>query len=118
MALYERPATVLTGVCTHLQMTLGLATVLSLWMIGLPTMLYVVVTRHKGLVGLWQSMLWTYAFFNVVLIFGYACADWTAISVEVQAKSGNGVSSKLKAHLSDELEPAYKGEPLRTASIH
>eukprot|EP00037_Helgoeca_nana_P037781 m.17634 g.17634 ORF g.17634 m.17634 type:complete len:498 (-) comp9396_c0_seq1:1491-2984(-) len=100
------------------QMTLGLATVLSLWMIGLPTMLYVVVTRHKGLVGLWQSMLWTYAFFNVVLIFGYACADWTAISVEVQAKSGNGVSSKLKAHLSDELEPAYKGEPLRTASIH
>eukprot|EP00038_Savillea_parva_P016131 m.16053 g.16053 ORF g.16053 m.16053 type:complete len:518 (+) comp3348_c0_seq1:330-1883(+) len=97
------------------QMSLGVVTIIVLWVIGLPVMLHVMFGLHAGLPGLWQVMLGTYATFDGVIVFGYIFADWNAISIEAQQNSSTNsnehspvrdVSSaknvrKLKAKTSD-----------------
>jgi Na+-driven multidrug efflux pump len=76
----------LMGVCTGLgmQWTLGLTTVVVLWLFGLPTTYYLAVVQDGGILAVWQSLWPPYVLINVVLATAIARADWSAIADRVR----------------------------------
>lgn len=81
-------------VALGLQMRLTIATVASLWCLGLPLMWYLAFREGKGLLGLWQGVWPAYLVFNVFLFLAYYSKDWAATAAAVKSP----INDELPVH--------------------
>ena len=78
------------GACVGLgmQWTLGTATIISLWMVGLPSTYYLSVLQHGGIKMAW-SMVWPpYILLPIVLTISMVRADWDEIARDIRKREG------------------------------
>jgi len=78
------------GVATGLgmQWTLGVVTLIFLWVIGLPAVYFFALVRHGGLDAAWTWVYPPYIAMNTVLIVAFVRADWYAISAAIRKREG------------------------------
>jgi Na+-driven multidrug efflux pump len=78
------------GIATGLgmQWTLGIVTLVFLWIIGLPAIYYFALFRGGGLETTWTWVYPPYIFMNAVLVAAFCLADWHAISVAIRKREG------------------------------
>lgn len=91
------------GIATGLgkQLTLGVVSIIFLWVLGLPASYYFGIIQGGGLNVAWQSILPPYAAINAVLILSFVCADWDDISARIRIREG--VTTK-KDNINNPLE--------------
>jgi MATE family multidrug resistance protein len=78
------------GACVGLgmQWTLGTATIISLWMVGLPSTYYLSVLKHGGIRMAW-AMIWPpYILLPIVLTIAIMRADWDEIARDIRKREG------------------------------
>lgn len=78
------------GISTGLgmQWTLGVVTVVFLWIVGLPAVYYFALVCGGGLGTAWTMVFPPYIFMNAVLVVSFYRADWHAISEEIRKREG------------------------------
>lgn len=78
------------GSCIGLgmQWTLGVVTLVVLWIFGLPAAFFVSVTLHGGLNGAWSAIWPPYVVINLILSVAILRADWDAIAEQIRVREG------------------------------
>ena len=78
------------GVATGLgmQWTLGVVTVISLWIVGLPCIYYFSAFLGGGIDSAWSWMLPPYIAMNIVLMISFFRSDWHQIQNDIRAREG------------------------------
>jgi multidrug resistance protein, MATE family len=78
------------GVATGLgmQWTLGIITIVFMWVLGLPTTYYVAVWRQGGIQGAWATIWPAYLGINIVIVTAFVRTDWHAISRAIRIREG------------------------------
>jgi len=66
------------------QWALGMITIFSLWIIGIPLAWIFGIHYNKGFVGIWQTLSIPYCIQNFILILSYIFEDWNAISEKIE----------------------------------
>lgn len=95
------------GACVGLgmQWTLGNATIISLWMVGLPSTYYLAVVRGGGIQMAW-SLVWPpYILLPIVLTISIVRADWNEIARDIRKREG--------LELTDGGRPLFLLSPMR-----
>ncbi|GAX10697.1 multidrug resistance protein, MATE family [Fistulifera solaris] len=69
-----------------MQWTLGLVTILFLWVLGLPSAYYFAITRRGGLLAAWRCVWPPYLAINFVLMLAVWCKDWEEIAKQIRAR--------------------------------
>ena len=78
------------GIATGLgmQLTLGMVTLVFLWIAGLPAIYYFALFRGGGLETAWTWVYPPYIFMNAWLIVAFCLTDWHAISAAIREREG------------------------------
>jgi MATE family multidrug resistance protein len=78
------------GIATGLgmQWTLGIVTLIFLWIVGLPAIYYFALLRGGGLETAWTLIYPPYIFINAVLVVAFCLADWHAIGAAIRKREG------------------------------
>jgi Na+-driven multidrug efflux pump len=78
------------GIATGLgmQWTLGIVTLVFLWIVGLPAVYFFALVRGGGLETAWTMVYPPYIFMNAVLVVAFCLADWHAISAAIRKREG------------------------------
>ena len=84
------------GACCGLgmQWTLGIVTLVLLWVVGLPAAIFVSVTLGGGLKAAWMAVWPPYVVINVILGVAILRADWEEIANQIRVREGMVVVSK------------------------
>jgi Na+-driven multidrug efflux pump len=92
------------GIATGLgmQWTLGIVTLVFLWIIGLPAIYYFALFRGGGLETVWTWEYRPYIFMNAVLVAAFCLADWHAISAAIRKREGISDMDEISDLLLDE----------------
>ena len=95
------------GACVGLgmQWTLGTATIVSLWMVGLPSTYFLSAVKGGGIQMAW-SLIWPpYILLPIVLTISIVRADWDAIARDIRKREG--------IELTDGGRPSFLLSPTR-----
>lgn len=91
----------LMGVCVGLgmQWTLGITTMVVLWLFGLPATYYFAIIENGGILAVWHSLWPPYVLINAILSVSIFQADWHTIAdtVRQQNPSMNAVGEKARS---------------------
>ena len=76
------------GIATGLgmQWTLGVTTIVFLWLFGLPSCYYFAVYKEKGIDEAWQWIWPPYLLINAVVMLAFATKDWTEIAKQIHLR--------------------------------
>jgi len=68
--------------------------VLNLWIISLPTTIYVAVVRNEGLLALWKIVVASYLVLNICLVISYTIfTDWNDVAKQILIRNANAANS-------------------------
>lgn len=97
---------VLMGTCVGLgmQWTLGITTIVVLWMAGLPAAYYLSVVQGGGLNAAWSAIWPPYVIINLILATAIVRADWDVIAEDIRIREGAELVV-LKPHGDIEAQP-------------
>jgi hypothetical protein len=81
---------VLMGACVGLgmQWTLGITTIVVLWIFGLPAAYYMSVVQGGGLNAAWSAIWPPYFIINFILATAIIRADWEEIAHDIRRREG------------------------------
>lgn len=84
------------GTCIGLgmQWTLGIVTIVVLWIVGLPAAYFMSVTLGGGLDAAWTAVWPPYVAINVILAVAVLRADWEDIAEQIRIREGMELISK------------------------
>jgi len=76
------------GIATGLgmQWTLGVVTIIFLWVFGLPSSYYFAVVEGQGLDAAWKWILPPYVGINVVMMIAFVLKDWNALAAQIRLR--------------------------------
>ena len=91
-----------------MQWTLGVVTVVALWLFGLPAAYYFAMIRGGGLVAVWTCLWPPYVLINGWMCMEFLTRDWTSISKAIRLREGldekDATHTKIKAAASALLD--------------
>mmetsp|Transcript_19283 Transcript_19283/g.45037 ORF Transcript_19283/g.45037 Transcript_19283/m.45037 type:complete len:387 (-) Transcript_19283:110-1270(-) len=79
-----------------LQLRASAAVMVSLWMIGMPAVLYVTFRTDLGLRGIWLTMAPVYGILDGLTLVVVGCADWSIISAVVRERAGEAGAAEAR----------------------
>jgi Na+-driven multidrug efflux pump len=79
-----------TGIATGLgmQLTLGVWTLLYLWLFGLPATYYFAIIQGQGLMAVWMWIWPPYLAINVTIGLNFVTCDWDEIAQRIRIREG------------------------------
>lgn len=85
-----------------IQWTLGIVTVISLWLVGMPATYYLAVVRGGGLRAVWICIWPPYLMINAYMVVDFFRRDWHEIARAIQIREGvleqgNGGGGELES---------------------
>jgi Na+-driven multidrug efflux pump len=89
------------GVCIGLgmQWTLGIGTIIALWVIGLPSGYYFAVVKDGGIDMAWSTVWPPYILLPIALTIAIVRADWDKVALEIRKREG--------LELSEDRRPSF-----------
>jgi Na+-driven multidrug efflux pump len=84
LAVYGVNFCIATGL--GMQWTLGVVTLVSMWIVGLPAVYYFALVRGGGLETAWTLVYPPYIFMNAVLVVAFYLSDWHAIGAAIRKR--------------------------------
>lgn len=71
-----------------MQWTLGIATLVALWCLGLPASYYFAVVQGQGINAAWEWIWPPYMAINVFMIFAFMLKDWDEVAKQIRIREG------------------------------
>ena len=76
-----------------MQWTLGVVTIIILWVVGLPAAYYFAIVREGGLLAAWRCVWPPYLAIDFVLMLAVWCKDWEEVAVQIRKREEASVTS-------------------------